>query len=320
MLKNKILNLSARLLSTLIPVDVLLKLPYSYRNPIVCLYHTVSDEDLIHIKHLYSYKNEKQFEDDLDFILRIYEPLTYSKYKQIVLGEIKSDKPSILFTFDDGLREFYDVIAPVLLKKGIPAICFLNNDFIDNKELFYRYKASILIEKLDGKDLRLKKKILSVNYNQKYILDDIAKDNGIDFNEFLIKQQPYLTSEQILELKEKGFQFGAHSFDHPNFENLTFDEQVRQINESVKDICERFGIDEKLFAFPFTDRGTTEDLFKVLLEKKVVDFTFGTSPFRNGKFNQRVQRISFEQARHIKHILSLFLLGRKISCFRKKEI
>ncbi|HNM29493.1 MAG TPA: hypothetical protein PKN40_06950, partial [Chitinophagales bacterium] len=40
-------------------------------------YHTVSNDDLPHIKHLYRWRNVQEFESDMDFLLRNFTPLHY---------------------------------------------------------------------------------------------------------------------------------------------------------------------------------------------------------------------------------------------------
>ena len=109
-------------------------------------YHVVSDEYLPHIRHLYRYRNVDQFEKDMDELLAIFEPLSLTEYLEE--PERKRGRRCMVLSFDDGLWECHQVIAPVLRKKGIPAVFFLNNQFIDNQGLFYRYKASIIIDRI----------------------------------------------------------------------------------------------------------------------------------------------------------------------------
>ena len=109
-------------------------------------YHAVSDIPMPHIRHLYRVKTVAEFERDLDFLLKHYTPIDFHELPNLLQHKPRSGKPPMLLSFDDGLREFYDPIAPILLRKGIPAICFLNSGFLDNKDLFFRYKASLLID------------------------------------------------------------------------------------------------------------------------------------------------------------------------------
>ena len=51
-----------------VPLNILVK-GTGQRN-IYPFYHAVSDEELIHIKHLYKVRTVKEFERDLDFLLK----------------------------------------------------------------------------------------------------------------------------------------------------------------------------------------------------------------------------------------------------------
>ena len=112
---------------------------WSGQTSIFPFYHTVSPEHLPHISHLYRVLKPAEFEKDLDQLLLCFEPLSLGDYLENRGGG--RTKPNMVLTFDDGLKGCYDFIAPLLKKKGVPATFFLNNRFIDNKGLFYRYTA-----------------------------------------------------------------------------------------------------------------------------------------------------------------------------------
>ena len=103
-------------------------------------YHLVSDNEPEYVKGLYKSKTIQQFKNDLELFLKYYEPITLEDVILFNKGELKLLKPSFHLTFDDGLSNFYHVIAPILSKKNIPATVFVNTAFVDNKDLFYRYK------------------------------------------------------------------------------------------------------------------------------------------------------------------------------------
>ena len=74
-----------------------------------------------------------------------YKPITTFELKKFITENSALPKNAFLLSFDDGLKEVFTTIAPILLKKGVPASFFINPCFIDNNELFYRYKISLLI-------------------------------------------------------------------------------------------------------------------------------------------------------------------------------
>lgn len=279
---------------------------------ILPLYHIVSDAKLPHIIHCYSYKNPKQFEKDLNIFLRHFNPISLHDLVQSInnLNEIR--QRSFLITIDDGYREVYDIIAPILLKKSIPAVFFLNSAFVDNKNMSYRNKTSLIIDNLQNNAqsfplneiqvlLRdndiinndLKSAILSIQYHQKYILDDIAKLMNIDFDLYLKEKEPYLTSVQISELIKNGFDIGSHSIDHPLYKYLTLEEQLRQTRESFNFLEEKFPMPYKVFAFPHNDRGV-KSFFKETHFNGEIQISFGTSSFSKGNCKNNLQRQSME--------------------------
>ena len=292
----------------MIPLNVLIK-GAGQRN-IYPFYHAVSDEEIPHIKHLYKVRTLKEFERDLDFLLKQFTPVDLHS----LITNLSIEKNTFLLSFDDGLREFHDVIAPVLLRKGIPAICFLNSGFIDNKDLFFRYKTSLLMEKLiNGKisgNLRNKvafwfkskgfnsdyQSLLSINYLNKNYLDELAEIIEIDFGDYLQKVQPYLTTGQVQNLIKQGFDFGAHSIDHPLYSDLTETMQIEQTRQSTQFIVGKFCRNYSVFSFPFTDDGVSMNFFRTVFDKDnpLADITFGTSGLKKDCCPKNIQRIPVE--------------------------
>jgi peptidoglycan/xylan/chitin deacetylase (PgdA/CDA1 family) len=333
---DSLLKTSINYFSTLMP-NFLFKKIIS-RDLIIPLYHVISDLRVKHVENIYHVKSTKTFEKDLDFFLKFYNPISVDDFYNSILNKSKVDKPSFLLTFDDGLKEFKEVISPILIRKGIPAICFLNSGFLDNKNLFYRHKASLLINEIDKIDehsifirkwksqnfisnLSLKKMILSIDYNKKHLLDELAIFINYDWNDYLSSQKPYLSTEDICFLQKKGFWFGAHSIDHPRYNKISFEEQIRQTESSLKFINERFNIKEKLFALPFSDKEVNEGFFNKVYQQNTVDITFGTSGFsKSRKYFNHQQRISFDEnisAESIMFIYSFFQFSKKV--FRVKQ-
>lgn len=280
---------------------------------IILYCHVVNDEDVPHIDHLYKYKGTREFYDDIEFLLKEYSPIGLPDVIDWAKGKIELSPDCFLLTFDDGLREIDDVIAPFLLRKGIPATFFISSAFLDNRELCYQHKASLLVEKIrqgispeTERQLKrilldmglsfstLSEGILKINYRQKNALDRIAEIVFIDFKGYLKEKQPYLTSNQVNKLIEKGFTIGAHSIDHPHYSALTLGEQLEQTIISTKYIREKFGLDYGAFAFPHNDTNVTSEFFQKVQESKWIDITFGTDGMLDGDSRSHRQRVYIE--------------------------
>jgi peptidoglycan/xylan/chitin deacetylase (PgdA/CDA1 family) len=306
---------------------------YNRNNPLPCLipmrsyinltgqhlllvvYHTVCDEVPPHIKHLYRPRDIAAFTDDMRFILKHYQPIDLQQLKEVVFNNVKPKKNQFFVSFDDGLSEFYYHAAPLLLKLGIPATNFLNNDFIDNNDLFYRYKVSMLIEEIQKKKEKkefweqfhvLKEKfgiphgyyrtvLLGLHHTDIPFIDEAAKLVGIDFKTWMKKSKPYMTSEQIRELMDKGFTFGSHSFNHPQFGLLNREERIRHSIESTKEMVKKFGLKDKIFAFPFTDHGMDKSFFEALYAGNDIELSFGAAGLKKDAVKRNLQRIPMEE-------------------------
>jgi peptidoglycan/xylan/chitin deacetylase (PgdA/CDA1 family) len=218
-----------------------------------------------------------------------------------------------LLTFDDGYREMAEVVVPILEKRSVPAVFFVNPAFIDNRRMSYRNKASLIIERIE-KDLHsselkqisnvlnlhkpapaeLKKTVFSVSYPEIQKLDEIARILEIDFDLYLKEQKPFMTTDQISSIIKKGFAIGSHSMDHPRFQDISFEDQVLQVKRSFDELEQKFHLDLRAFAFPFHDRGITKEFFNYSSDKGLVDVSFGTSGFQIGHAINNFQRQPME--------------------------
>lgn len=306
-------------LGRLISVQSLLKLHTPVFQP---FYHVVSNEKLPHILN-YNYRNTVQFEKELDFYLKYY--------KSVSLDELISPKNSqqkfFHLSFDDGLKECAEIIAPILLKKGISATFFVNPGFVDNQKLFHKYKASLILNRLYEtsnpkvehylKEQNLQgKEILKASVLQENILDEAAGLLGVNFKDFLVKQKPYLTTEEILNLKQQGFSIGAHSFNHPEFWKITEEEQLDEVKKSMDWLVEKINPEIKAFSFPFTDSGVSLKVLKSLKSENICDVTFGTAGIKYDELEHHFQRFPVEQPgdfqQNLKGELVYFALRKQI--------
>jgi peptidoglycan/xylan/chitin deacetylase (PgdA/CDA1 family) len=160
---------------------------------------------------------------------------------------LKSDQHFILITFDDGLREQYDLAKPVLDNHKIPALFFVNSLNFIQKEVSLVHKIHLLRSQIASQDLllRIKETDLSVNleltnsekenaikhYNYddvqsaylKYLLNfklTLQQQAGFInkffhdlFNEKQINEELYMTEQNLIELSKEGL-LGSHTHSH----------------------------------------------------------------------------------------------------------
>ena len=255
-------------------IDVLL--PY---------HHLVSDECVPHIDPLYPYKSRQQFERDLDYLLRRFRPLDPSCLPSVLTGGGGLPKGSFLLTFDDGLRQVYDTVAPMLIRKGVPAIFFLNPGYLNNTELFYRFKIGLVVGALeregwagarhreakkllglpDGTDAAaVRGALLKINYLNRAVADRLERCLDVAYADYLATERPFLTTEQVRAMAGQGFHFGGHSMDHPNYNLLSLEDQLDQTRRSCRFVREALGLNYTFFSFPHADADIHQAFFDTL--------------------------------------------------------
>jgi len=286
------------------------------QKTILPFYHLISDNNPAHVKHLYKIKNVKEFESEMDFFLKFFTPLNTETFILSVNNEIKLKKPGFFLSFDDGFREIKDTIAPILLRKGIPAAFFVNTAYIGNNDMMYRCKISLLIEKLSTSNFKnskfsevaklinsegnlesISKKLLTLQHNQGQLINQVASVLDVSFEAYLKKEQPYLSLNDLVKLSDSGFTIGGHGFNHPYFNQITYEEQIEEVKNSMEWVSSNFPNQPKLFAFPFTDDGLSNNLLKLLTSKteNICDITFGTAGIQENINNTHFQRLPMEE-------------------------
>lgn len=248
-------------------------------------YHIVTDDAAPHISSLYPIRSIQQFKDDLDWILRHFSPITLD---ELVTKE-QFSRPVFHLSFDDGLRQCSDTIKPVLLEKGIPATFFINPDFVDNKQLMYRYIAGLIAHKKPD----LSNKVLAMGHADIAALIDLSNQNSIDIHGFLKEYKPYMTTTQIRDLANFGFTIGAHSLNHPMYASVDQEEQLRQTTQSIQYVREKFEVSNPPFAFPFTDFGVKSSFFDHLSPETI---SFGCAGLKQERQKGHFQRLAIEKS------------------------
>ncbi|WP_304343393.1 polysaccharide deacetylase family protein [Chryseobacterium koreense] len=283
--------------------------PLDYCIPV---YHAVSDVEVAHLKHVIHYKKAKDFESDLDELSRLFQFVTWDEFKDFHSGAFQPKKKIALLTFDDGLSEFYFNAVPVLLRKGIYAVNFINPKFVENNELMFRGKASVILEKIisansinpeilkllgisNSEEKTLKKQILKIPFERQELLDQIADLAEVDLEEYVKTQKPYMNLEQLKALNLQGFGISNHGWDHPLYKDLPLSEQIENTQKGAEFLGENQFLTDG-FAFPFTDFGVGNSFFDQIFQHEYY-CTFGSAGIKRDSVTKNFQRIPMENGK-----------------------
>lgn len=287
-------------------------------NPkvVAVFYHGLSNHPLPHLKHLYPLVSVKQFSDDLDFLLRHFNLVDIKEFIHVSCKTVSNSKPVLLLSFDDGFKEVATEVAPILLSKGVPATFFVNPTFVGNRQMLYRCKQSLITERvlnmgkafslpktasqvfnsLDDSPTSFVKWLMSINYNDVDLIDRIANELNVDIDLYLADIKPYMNLDELKDLGRQGFTIGAHSMDHPNFSSIPLNHQIDQVAQSLQWVQDNIAGQPRVFAFPFTDFGLSDDLYRHFLidNPDLCDMMFGTAGFKPTSTGKFVHRIPME--------------------------
>ena len=288
-LERSVARLPLHLLTRLVPRDV-----------IVLMYHAVGERPVGHLRNLYRYKTPAQFEADLISLKQHYSLPTWSEVTSRKEENKPRSRPHLLITFDDGLSDCFETVRPLLLKHRIPCMFFVTRDFVDNRSMFFRHKASLCIErfcKLSPSDQNrvvallaseytnhakepatFSSWMLGLGYADEPTIDRVCILLDLDVAAVLDKQRPYMTKEQIEQLHAEGFTIGGHTLSHPPLWILTPEEAQYQIVQSCMFVRELLSAGEVPFAFPFSANGVNRSILRsVTAQNPWISAMFGSN-------------------------------------------
>ena len=265
------------------------------------MYHLVTDQPVEYVENDFYWKSPAQFESDLQQLTARYQMLTYDELVRVRSGDLKPSRMHAIITVDDGHEECYSVMRPLLLRYGISATFFVTTDFIDNRQMFYRHKASLCLGRLkamspndaakfckgyEGQAGRRVDDLAAfegwfrhLTHYEESITDEVCQRLGVDWKTFLSQRQPYLTTQQIKTMASEGFTIGAHARNHPDWRyGYTEAEVEDQLVSSCNIISGLTGAEKVPFAFPFTGRNMDRGFLRGLTQRHdVVGMLFDTN-------------------------------------------
>ncbi len=236
-----------------------------------------------------------------------YNVISLSDYVKVLINHEDLSK-AVVFTVDDGYRDFYLHAYPVFKKYGYSAAIFLTSDFIENKLFFWWDTVEYIfnetkVEMLDFPQLDLNKITLTnSNDKTKYASQTIARLKKVPNADKLsmieqlvrllnvdISAQPNgiyapLSWSEISEMKEHGIEFHPHTKTHPILSNSSVEQQKDELITAKAIIENKLKSKADIFCYPNGDYGDfTEDTISILKSAGYIAAVIGVSGFYNTK-------------------------------------
>lgn len=205
-------------------------------------------------------------------------------------------RPRILMSFDDGLRDHYDFVAPILEDHGVRGLFFVNSDQYEHGRALLIHRWHAIRQAVP--DLVDNPVFVNLIRDVESVGPDVPRavrwDDGVmaafkySFNYRMIEQQKrrvvealekalslsppeilevYMSRAELKDLVKRGHRVSSHSHTHACLSLLGENELRRDIESSIGFIAS-LGGDVQLFAYPF---GKSES-FNVQVQEVLRDF------------------------------------------------
>lgn len=232
----------------------------------------------------------ESFESQIRHLKKNYNLVSLEETIDFIREKSQIPRNSIVITFDDGYKDNYTNVFPLLKKYGIPATIFLSVgaieekksmwlDVITNAFKFTRQKF-IDLHKFNLKKYDLTvtdKKLQAINGTVSFAksLDEEERKEFIDYLLNELKVDPVSTTldnlmlswEEIKEMKNSGITFGSHGMGHSILTKIPKEKLIGEIVASKQIIKEKAGIATKFFAYPNGQTGDFNEETAQLLKK-----------------------------------------------------
>lgn len=182
-----------------------------HRQQVVILcYHSITMLDKYPDELRQQYLPRRRFETHLDHLQKRYNVISLQDYLTARREGRALPPYSVVLTFDDGMRNFLTVVAPLLAERSFPATNFIVTDFVsatDNSE-----KPAHWTQADDS------------HYLSWPEIQSLARSQKIDF--------------------------GSHTCTHPRLADITLEEAQRELQDSYQALVEQLQCEQPALAFP----------------------------------------------------------------------
>ena len=235
--------------------------------------------------------------------------ISFTEFKKMIKNNDKNINNSVLLTFDDGTKDHYEKVYPILKKNNVSALFFLCSNIVNKsildinlihnliskvpfEELYQKFQELLLINEMkinkdnqviktdydDEKMLYFKQMLQFIlpDYERNKILSELCNiyDISLNYNDY------YMTIDQIKEMKKNGMEFGFHTVNHKRLAKLSFEEQSYEILTNYNDLRKENLIEEDApFSYPFGSYNN--DTLKILKDYNI-KYAFN---IKNSSFN-----------------------------------
>lgn len=254
------------------------------RHALVLLYHHIraDDETVPPLSQVEEGVTQSTLDIQLREFRRWYEPCTAAEFPSLLDSEsVPSDH--LLVTFDDGYRDNRTLAGPILRRHGFTGLIFIATGYIGTSRRFWWTRVNDIVRSYTPESLAAARATFNGKSQLTPVLNGASVDDHPKRRQFRIhvaekldrmgdqEQQteldhleavteranttcmPLLEWSEIRKMRDEGFEFGAHTVNHPRLTRLTSEDQQQEILSSVQTLMKELGEVPETFAYPYGD-------------------------------------------------------------------
>lgn len=241
------------------------------RDALVLVYHSIVSEQKGEPFRYHHTLGE--FEAHLDWLGARCTPVTLADFARWKRGELQPRRPPVLITFDDGYRNNATLAAPVLSRKGFPALFCIASEYIGSDRVLWPDEVFSRVLAWAGNSLeapnqtvravpgpRAAREALALSIVEACKNCDDARRR--EFIAYLARETPraaimldsavqeFMSWADVRALAAKGFDIGSHTVTHPILSQLSQADLRRELQESRACIEAQTGLPCNALAYP----------------------------------------------------------------------
>lgn len=198
-----------------------------------------------------------------------------------IIANGDSCRKSVVFTIDDGYRDFYLNAYPLFVEHKFPATMFITTDFIGGQLFFWWDQLEYIVDNLKSPviDLafmdsehcsvanstersdvvhRLVEHCKRLPSSSRYeTIAALAESLKVTVPDRPPTKYAPLLWQEITEMQENGIEFLPHTCSHPIMTQISFEEKTRELTRSKEILEEKLQKQADIFCYP---NGQPDDL------------------------------------------------------------
>ena len=215
-----------------------------------------------------------------------YKVFSLTDYVQALINGHKTYK-TVVFTVDDGYRDFYDHAYPVFREFNYPVTIFITSDFIEGKLFFWWDTIEYAISSTSKQEIDLSfmnrekmpltdkpsknRAITSItqyckkleNKDKLELIGNLVKELEVDISGQPKGKYAPLSWDEIRDMQKDGIEFYPHTKTHPIMSHTTTEQKQEELAIPKKILEEKLNIKADIFCYP---NGTSADFDEETIE------------------------------------------------------